>query len=166
VVLLNPPTTSFCLNSNWSSYNEGKLVLPKGSIALATIDAMEPAKTNGRPAKINILYTIQAPDGTKIYFKSENKGQGSNFAKTSGNIFATASYASIGIGLATGIIKGKDEEGLYIFIAGIVVGGMFGIAGLLTTPLRLIKGGEVKINEGEIIETIVDREVSFSLTKP
>ncbi len=64
------------------------------------------------------------------------------------------------------IIKGKDEDGLYIFIAGIVVGGMFGIAGLLTTPLRLIKGGEVKINEGEIIETIVDREVSFSLTKP
>jgi hypothetical protein len=46
------------------------------------------------------------------------------------------------------------------------VGGIFGIAGILTTPLRLIKGGEVKINEGEIIETIVDREVSFSLTKP
>jgi hypothetical protein len=145
---------------------DGKVVLTKGSIALASIDAMEPAKTNGRPAKINILYTIQAPDGTKIYSKSENKGQSSNFAKTSGNIFATASYASIGIGLATGIIKGKDEEGLYIFIAGIVVGGMFGIAGLLTTPLRLIKGGEVKINEGEIIETTVDRDVSFTVSKP
>lgn len=145
---------------------EGKLVFTKGSKAIATIDAIEPAKTNGRAAKLNILYTIQAPDGTKIYCKSENKGQGSNFAKKSGNFFATASYASIGVGLATGIIKGKDEDGLYIFIAGIVVGGMFGIAGLLTTPLRLIKGGEVKINEGEIIETIVDREVSFSLTKP
>ena len=145
---------------------EGKLVFVKGSKAIATIDAIEPAKTNGRAAKLNILYTIQAPDGTKIYCKSENKGQGSNFAKKSGNFFATASYASVGVGLATGIIKGKNEDGLYIFIAGIVVGGMFGIAGLLTTPLRLIKGGEVKINEGEIIETIVDREVSFSLTKP
>jgi hypothetical protein len=144
---------------------EGKVVLTKGSIVLATIDAIEPAKTNGRPAKLNILYTIQAPDGTKIYCKSENKGQGTNFAKKSGNIFATLSYASIGIGLATGIIKGKDEEGLYIFIAGIVVGGMFGIAGLLTTPLRLIKGGGVKINAGEIIETTVDREVSFTLSK-
>jgi hypothetical protein len=38
---------------------------------------------------------------------------------------------------------------------------MFGIVGLLTTPLRLIKGGEVKINAGEIIETKVDRDVSF-----
>ena len=44
------------------------------------------------------------------------------------------------------------------------MGGIFGIAGLLTTPLRLIKGVEVKINEGEIIETIVDREVSFSVS--
>jgi hypothetical protein len=55
--------------------------------------------------------------------------------------------------------------GLYVFIAGIVVGGMFGIAGLLTTPLRLIKGGGVKINAGEIIETIVDRDVSFTVSK-
>jgi hypothetical protein len=140
---------------------EGKVVFTKGTIALATIDAIEPAKTNGRPAKVNILYAIQAPDGTKIYCKSENKGQATNFAKKSGNIFATSSYASIGIGLATGIIKGKDENGLSIFIAGIMVGGMFGIAGLLTTPLRLIKGGEVKINAGEIIETTVDRDVSF-----
>jgi subtilase family serine protease len=64
---------------------EGKLLFTKGSKALATIDAIEPAKTNGRAAKLNILYTIQAPDGTKIYCKSENKGQGSNFAKKSGN---------------------------------------------------------------------------------
>jgi len=144
---------------------EGKVVLTKGSIALATIDAIEPAKTNGRPAKLNILYTIEAPDGTKIYCKSENKGQGTSFAKKSGNIFATASYVSMGIGLAAGIIKSKDEEGFYIFISGIVVGGMFGIAGLLTTPLRLIKGGGVKINAGEIIETIVDRDVSFTVSK-
>lgn len=64
---------------------EGKLVFTKGSKAIATIDAIEPAKTNGRPAKLNILYSIQAPDGTKIYCKSENKGLGSNFAKKSGN---------------------------------------------------------------------------------
>ena len=144
---------------------EGKVVLTKGSIALATIDAIEPAKTNGRPAKINVLYTILAPDGTKIYCKSENKGQGTNFAKKSGNFFATASYTSIGIGLASGIIKGKGD-GLYMFFAGAVIGGLFGIAGLLTTPLRLIKGGEVKINAGEIIETTVDRDVSFSLPAP
>jgi hypothetical protein len=42
---------------------------------------------------------------------------------------------------------------------------MFGIAGLLTTPLRLIKGGGVKINAGEIIETVVDRDVSFTVSK-
>ena len=42
---------------------------------------------------------------------------------------------------------------------------MFGIAGLLTTPLRLIKGGEVRIIEGEIIETTVDRDVSFTVSK-
>ena len=144
---------------------DSKLVLTKGSNVLATIDAIEPAKTNGRAAKINILYKILAPDGTKIYCKSENKGQGTNFAKKSGNFFATASYMSIGLGLASGIIKGK-EDGLYMFFAGAVIGGLFGIAGLLTTPLRLIKGGEVKINAGEIIETIVDRDVSFTLPAP
>jgi len=53
-----------------------------------------------------------------------------------------------------------------MFFAGAVIGGLFGIAGLLTTPLRLIKGGEVKINAGEIIETTVDRDVSFTLPAP
>ena len=57
-----------------------------------------------------------------------------------------------------GIIKGKDENGLSIFIFSAVIGGALGIAGLLTTPFRLIKGGEVKIGTGEIIETLVDRD--------
>jgi hypothetical protein len=54
---------------------DSKLVLTKGSNVLAIIDAIEPAKTTGRAAKINILYTILAPDGTKIYCKSENKSR-------------------------------------------------------------------------------------------
>lgn len=137
---------------------DGTVVIKKGTPVTATIDAIEPSKTNGRPAKLNILYSINAPDGSKIYCKSENVGYGSNFAKKSGNFFSTASYTTLGLGLAMGIIKGKDENGLSIFIFSAVIGGALGIAGLLTTPFRLIKGGEVKIGTGEIIETLVDRD--------
>lgn len=136
---------------------DGTVVIKKGTPVTATIDAIEPSKTNGRPAKLIILYTINTPDGSKIYCKSENVGYGSNFAKKSGNFFSTASYTTLGLGLGMGIIKGKDD-GLYIFIGSAVIGGALGIVGLLTTPFRLIKGGEVKIGTGEVIETLVDRD--------
>jgi hypothetical protein len=40
------------------------------------------------------------------------------------------------------------------------------IASLLTITLRLNKGGGVKINEGEIIETTLDNDHSFTVSKP